>query len=183
DQYFPVNPCPYAVNVGRSHGRLTFAEYGAYQNVNLSCDEAETDIQFWPQKGQMSTVGLSAALPTIPLSDKPLESQWISRDRILGVSNLKDTIWKMKSVMHYLPSLRKRLHSVPAMSSKLDQCMQALKDLKKGNHKADVMSVLQENLPDAVRNLHEKLEDIGQAYNSNCWSGYNRDFYGGVLAH
>ena len=73
DHYFPVNPCPYSSE--RSNKRLTFAEYGAYQNSDLSFEREKSDLKFWPQKGQMSTVGLSAILPTIPLNDKPLESK------------------------------------------------------------------------------------------------------------
>ncbi|GFO25821.1 TATA-box-binding protein-associated factor, RNA polymerase i, subunit c-like [Plakobranchus ocellatus] len=143
-----------------------------------------SQIEFFTQKGQQSIKGLSTTLPTIPLCDEPLESQWISRDRILGVSNFKDTVQKMKSAIHYLPLLRAKMQNASIFSENLNACINAAQTMDQSKKNFEESTIMfQEKLPSAVRMLNEKIQDIGQAYNSNCWSGYNRDYYGGLLAH
>ena len=75
DHHFPANPCPYTMSKtkGSNFKRLTFAEYGAYQNVDICSQGEGGDLEFRPQKGQQSTAGLSTALPTIPLTKEPLD--------------------------------------------------------------------------------------------------------------
>ncbi|GFR93546.1 TATA box-binding protein (Tbp)-associated factor, RNA polymerase I, C [Elysia marginata] len=170
DHYFPVSPCPYSLNLKKgsfNRKHLNFAEYGAYQNLNLDSQGDAADITFWPQKRQQSTTGLSAALPTIPLNEKPFESQWIFTDRILGVPNYKDTVWNMKFIIQTLPLRRRNLHNIPTISSNLKQCINALNSVEKSKKTLDITSLLHEKLPSSVYELYESLDDIGHAFNSD----------------
>lgn len=83
ESYFPVRVCPH-IGEGERH-RFMFAECGSHENVNITVNDDEESIKFWPQKSQDGVENLSQNIPTLPLFANPLNGKIIYKISILRV--------------------------------------------------------------------------------------------------
>ncbi|XP_055879037.1 uncharacterized protein LOC106075758 [Biomphalaria glabrata] len=169
--YLPARTCPH---VGIDlYQRLLFADYGSYQNVNVSVDVVDTKeiITSWPQRGQKSIQDLNKILPTLPLFDQPLQELWRERDNILGVKNFNDTLSSIKQLLKLT-----RLKNTAI--KKRDKKFEALKKTYK--HSGE--SALDFSDDVTLQKMMTHYSEVSLAYNDNCLNGYNRDFYNGQLS-
>ncbi|BFY97878.1 hypothetical protein BsWGS_00918 [Bradybaena similaris] len=190
ESYFPVRVCPH-IGEGERH-RFMFAECGSHENVNITVNDDEESIKFWPQKSQDGVENLSQNIPTLPLFANPLNDQWSEWDHILKIKNYSSMESDLKYLINQINVRRgtlQRAHreeivkrfklysqhiqnyynsdSSETTQSPAKQYSDLLPMLDKGSFR--------------LLTKYDKASDIYD-YNPTCLNGYNRHFYGGLLS-